>query len=285
MKKFFKTVLSLLSQSGDTLISIMSAIVFSKYNTRKNFKRVLKDKDCPKEIYILGNGSSLNTFLEERSSNMPEHVMVVNYFATTPQFKSLKPKHYIMLDNNLCIKADEGNASHQQKLIKALSEIDWNINLYMPADSDSSLISLFKTNQFINVVLYNRTPIDGITAITHFFYNMRLGMPRPQNVSNAAVFCAIASGFKTIYLYGVEHSWTKAFDVDPDTHRVFLDDGHFYESENKRFLPKGEYMRWLNDIAWALRSHYTLRKYADSCGVRIVNKTKQSFVEAYDYED
>lgn len=73
-----------------------------------------------------------------KKTDMPEHIMVVNYFATAPQFKLLKPKHYIMLDNNLCIKANEGNLSSQQKLIKALLEVDWKLNLYTPADSDPS---------------------------------------------------------------------------------------------------------------------------------------------------
>lgn len=87
-----------------------------------------------------------------------------------------------------------------------------------------------------------------------------------------------------IYLYGVEHSWTKTFDVDPETHRIFLNDGHFYEKENKRYLPQGEYVRWLKYISMALKSHYELRFYADRCQVKIINKTKQSFIEAYDYD-
>lgn len=233
---------------------------------------------------ILGNGSSLATFLAENEDNMPGHVMVVNYFATAPQFRVLKPKHYIMLDNNLCIKADEENTSQQQQLIKALMSVDWEMNLYTPTDSDPTLIKSFLSKSNINLILYNRTPVDGIKCISHFLYDLKLGMPRPQNVSNAAVFCAIAAGFKKIYFYGVEHSWTKSFDVDPETYRVFLNDGHFYEQDNKRYLPKGEYMRWLKDISMALKSHYTLNDYARSKGVKIVNKTKQSFVEAYDYE-
>lgn len=284
MKQIIKSLLFALFQTIKTLISIASAIFFSKYYTTKYFRSIHKGFNELNEIYILGNGSSLVSFLSDNKDKMPENIMVVNYFATAPQFRELKPKHYIMLDNNLCIKPDEGNASHQQQLIYALMAIDWDINLYIPADSNPKLLKEFKKNNFINLILYNRTPIDGIRCITHFFYDLRLGMPRPQNVSNAAVFCAIAAGFKKIYLYGVEHSWTKSFDVDPKTHRVFLNDGHFYEQENKRYLPKGEYMRWLKDISMALKSHYSLRNYADSKKVKIVNKTNQSFVEAYDYE-
>ena len=285
MKKTIKKIIRQINALGMSLFSLVSSMVFSKYNTKKYFSSVLKDSHEFNEIFILGNGSSLNTFLETHKENMPEHVMVVNYFATTPQFRELKPKHYIMLDNNLCIKADEGNAIEQQKLIKALLEIDWNINLYTPADSDPNLIIEFRKNKRINLILYNRTPIDGIRCFSHFLYDLRLGMPRPQNVSNAAVFCAIAAGFNRIYLYGIEHSWTKSFDVDLETHRIFLNDGHFYEQENKRFLPINDYSKWLLWIHYALESHLRLREYADRIGVEIFNMTEQSFVEAYKYND
>lgn len=284
MKKRLKLILNCVIVFSTTLVSILSVVVFSKYFTKNYFKTILNGNDSHTNIYILGNGSSLTSFLDEKKTDMPEHIMVVNYFATAPQFKLLKPKHYIMLDNNLCIKANEGNLSSQQKLIKALLEVDWKLNLYTPADSDPSLIQEFRKNININLVLYNRTPVDGYKFITHKLYDWCLGMPRPQNVSNAAVFCAIAAGFKLIYLYGVEHSWTKTFDVDPETHRIFLNDGHFYEKENKRYLPQGEYVRWLKYISMALKSHYELRFYADRCQVKIINKTKQSFIEAYDYD-
>lgn len=283
MKSFCKWLVNSLHLFNETAISIAAALVFSKLGTKKNFLKVIHSPNDA--IYILGNGKSLNSFLSENKSNMPEHIMVVNYFATAPQFRTIKPRHYIMIDNNLCIKADEGNEKAQSELVEALLEIDWNINLYIPTDSNSDLLKKLSANPHINLILFNRTPVDGIKNITYCMYNLRMGMPRPQNVTNAAVFCAVAAGFKTVYLYGVEYSWTKSFDVDPETHRVFLNDGHFYKNEYIRYLPKGEYMRWLNDIAWALRSHYTLRGYADYCGVRVINKTKQSFVEAYEYED
>ena len=284
MKKLLKSQLKVITSFVTTIISVLSVIIFSKHRTNKYFKSVLKGSDDDRVIYILGNGNSLSSFLDEKQASMPQHVMVVNYFATTPHFSQLRPKHYIMLDNNLCIKADEGNALHHQQLIKALLAVDWKMNIYIPADSDPALIKAFNAVSNINLVLYNRTPVEGLPFITHWFFNHRLGMPRPQNVSNSAVFCSIAAGFKTLYLYGIEHSWTKSFDVDLETHRVFLNDGHFYETDNKRFMPINDYSKWLLWIHFALESHLRLREYADSLGIKIINKTKQSFVEAYEYE-
>lgn len=284
MKKKIKSVLGFIHTSVETIISLVSSLIFSKYYTKKKFKSILRNTDESNTIYILGDGSSLKNFLEERKNEMPKHIMVVNYFATTPYFRQIAPKHYIMLDNNLCIKETEANAKKRQGLLKALMSVDWNMNIYIPTDSDPMLIKAFKSNIYINLVLFNRTPIDGFKFITHFLYDQCMGMPRPQNISNAAVFCAIAAGFKLIYLYGIEHSWTKSFDVDPITHQVFLNDGHFYQEKHLRYFPKGEYMKWLIDIAKALKSHFVLREYADTKGVKIINKTKQSFVEAYDYE-
>lgn len=283
MKKIAKKLYEIVSNLTQTTISLLSVLLFSKKCVRKNFK-ALSGSQIDKPLYILGNGNSLNEFLQS-GEPMPENLMVLNHFASSPFFRQVKPRNYIIVDNNLCIAPEtpEGKVA-QERLIKSLLSVDWAMNLYMPTDSKKELIEEFKASKFLNLVLFNRTPVDGFKWVCYKLYDSRLGMPIPQNVTNAAVFCGIASGYKTIYLYGAEHSWAKFFDVDPSNHRIFLNDGHFYEKDNIRYLPKGEYMRWLKDISTALYSHYKLRSYADYCHVRVINKTKNSFVEAYEYE-
>ena len=110
-------------------------------------------------------------------------------------------------------------------------------------------------------------------------------MPRPQNISNAAIFCAINSGYKKIYLYGVEHSWLKSFDVDPVNHKIYANDSHYYKNEYIRYYKRGEYCRVLRNQYLTFKSHFMLRDYADSENIKIVNKTKNSFIEAYEFDD
>lgn len=266
-----------------TIVSLLSVLLFSKKNCKRYFDSI--HKDCEKEdsLYILGNGSSLDIFLNSGKS-FPYNMMVVNHFASSPMFNQLRPRHYIIVDNNLCIAPEKHNSKQREILIQQFLDVKWEMNLFLPGDSSKDLIKKLQSNEYLNLVLFNRTRVSGFHAITDYLYDLKLGMPIPQNVSNAAVFCGIASGFRNIYLYGAEHSWTKSFDVDPDTHRVFMNDGHFYEKDNLRYLAKGEYKEWLLAIYLALKSHEELRRYADKKGVRIINKSEKSFVDAYDFE-
>lgn len=43
-------------------------------------------------------------------------------------------------------------------------------------------------------------------------------------------------GYESIYLYGVEFSWTKTMDVDPSNGKMFFNDGHFYENQKYDIL-------------------------------------------------
>jgi hypothetical protein len=283
MKKVAKKIYECTTLLMKTLVSLCSVLLFSKYNVKKVFKNI-QESIQNEPLYILGNGNSLNSFLES-GKDIPENLMVVNHFASSPFFRQVKPRNYIIVDNNLCIAPEtpEGTVA-RDNLINSFLRVDWEMNLYMPTDSSVELLCDLKKNENLNIVQFNRTPVDGFYCICDWLYDMRLGMPIPQNVTNAAIFCGIASGYKTIYLYGAEHSWTKSFEVDPVTHQVYMNDGHFYQNDNKRYIEKGVYKEWLKAIYLALKSHEELRRYADKRGVKVINRTPQSFVDAYDFE-
>ena len=64
-----------------------------------------------------------------------------------------------------------------------------------------------------------------------------------------------------------------------------MNDGHFYREEEMRYFEKGDYCNWLKYIHDAMKSHFELRDYADDEGVKVINKTDYTFVEAYEFED
>lgn len=283
MKKICKWVYAFLVDLINTIVSACSVVLFSNKLAYKYFKSVIK-YSTNNTLYILGNGSSLNQFLES-GEELPKDIMVVNHFAKSEHFKKVQPRHYIIVDNNLCIAPEtEKGRIAREELIKSFLSVDWNMNLYMPSDSNKEMIRNLKSNPNLNIILFNRTPVKGFNLVNNYLYDLRWGMPIPQNVTNAAVFCGIAAGFKTIFLYGAEHSWAKSFDVDPETHQIYINDGHFYEKDNVRLVKKGVYKEWLYAIYLALKSHEELRRYADIRGVKIINKSPQSFVDAYDFE-
>lgn len=284
MKKFLKFLYQSAGLCFDSIVALLSVLMFSSFKSNRVFKQqcnLYNDSDC----FILGNGSSLAAFLEDCTFE-DKNIMVVNFFASTPYFKKIKPNFYIVLDNILIGRSERQSSKEKvEKLYNDLLSVNWPITFLYPSNGDKGIFELLRKNKFITTIKYNMTPVSGIKGISHWLYRKSLGMPLPQNISNAAVFCAINLGFKKVYLYGVEHSWMKSFDVHPEYHRIYMNDGHFYEKENIRWFNRGDYCNWLKYIHRAMLSHFELRDYADSLGVKVINKTSKSFIEAYEFEE
>lgn len=288
MKKLFKILSRSCGVAFDSSVSIFSVVFFSSFSVNKGFKEQKKRREKDETCYILCNGPSLQTFLN--SPELPsKNLFVVNFFANSDIFEQLKPDNYIVLDNKLVGRSDkEKMAKVNEKvtlLYERLKNVTWPLTIYYPSDGNKDIINKLKENINITVCLFNKTPVSGLKAISNFLYRLNLGMPRPQNVSNAAIFCAINSGYKKIYLYGMEHSWLKNFDVNPENHKIFANDGHFYQKENVRYYPKGDYYKVLYYQYLTFKSHFMLRNYADYVKVQIINKTPNSFIEAYEFEE
>lgn len=287
MKKLLKGFFSFTKQLFDTIVSIFSALLFSSYKVDKYFKRQRKARTQGEVCNILCNGPSLAPVLD---SDHPvfENSFAVNYFAFSEHYQKIKPNNYIVLDN-----ADTGTVPLTEQEKKDVErfynimvyETNWPMTFYYPNNGKKEYIDIISKNKNINVVVYNMTPISGFKKVCHWLYRHSLGMPRPQNISNAAVFCALNAGFKKIYLYGAELSWMKQFEVHPKTHKLYMNDGHFYEEDNIRWFERGTYCNWLLYIHMGLKSHFDLREYADSIGAKIINKCPTSYIEAYEFEE
>ena len=287
MKKVLKELYTWLSLLFETFVSIFSVVLFSSFKTNRDFKKLRATRKENDICRILCNGPSLATYLEEQKHDAGD-LLALNYFATTEYYQKLKPSNYIILDT---IEIGRADISEEQKAIvlglynTIVNETQWPMTFFYPSSGIKDYADLLRKNNNITVTIYNTTPISGFQKLTHCLFRHSLGMPWPQNVSNAAVFCALNSGYKMIYLYGVDHSWMKSFDVHPETHRLYMNDGHFYEKENIRWFEKGAYLNWLKWTHRALLSHFELREYADSINAKIINKTASSFIEAYAFEE
>ncbi len=288
MKRFLKAVYENCGDLFDSIISVISILFFSSFTVNNHFKKEKRKRTKDDVCYILCNGPSLQTLLD--SGNIPEkNIFVVNFFANTDVFFKIKPDNYFVLDNILVGRATKERMDRAQNVVNQLYEnfakVTWPMNLYYPSDGSKKVLSRILENSNITARIFNKTPVSGLKCLSHFLYRKNLGMPRPQNISNAAIFCAINSGYIKIYLYGVEHSWQKSFEVDPENHKIYANDGHFYKKDNIRYYKRGDYCRLLLLHHLAFKSHFMLREYADAVGAKIINKTANSFIEAYEFEE
>lgn len=282
MKNVCKKIYVFVGALLEMCVSMLSVLLFSSFRANRSFRNIQKTLYPDTTIHILCNGPSLKTAIYQ-SNFEGLNLLVVNYFALTDMFFILKPNYYIILDPNLSRKSSN-QLEQRTKLIEAIAGISWEMKLFVPHDVSNDWMEKIKDNRCVTIIKYNQTPVSGFKTISHCIYKKSLGMPLPQNVLNAAIFCAINAGLKKLYLYGAEHSWMKNFDVDECTHRIYLNDGHFYKSENIRYMTKGSYKKWLKWIYLMMNSHDMLREYANYRGVTILNRTPNSFIDAYDFD-
>lgn len=236
-------------------------------------------------LVVLGNGPSLNdTIAEDRDALDRFPLLAVNFFATAEVFTELRPEYYVVADPHFFEPEPSGNVL---RLRESLARVDWPMTLFIPASSRSLAGRLTAGNPSITVALFNMTAAEGFEALENIAFDTRLGMPRPRNVLIPSLMIAIWLGFKTIYVAGADHSWMQTLAVN-DRNEVVSVQPHFYKEapdEEARVTQVYRGVR-LHDVVRsfyvAFKSYFTIRRYALRRGVRIINITPGSFIDAFE---
>ena len=263
---------------ADTALSLAKIAFLSKWSVK-----VPAEKG---ELVILGNGPSLNTTLNRsRRFVMNCHRLAVNFAASAPVFRELKPNHYVLADPHFFRNTDNANVA---KLWLALSQVDWDMNLFVPANVTiaGDVADVLAENPHISLVRYNLTPVEGAHWLENWAFARGLGMPRPRNVLIPSLMIALLCGYDKIYVAGADHSWTKTLSVD-DNNNVVSIQPHFYREDEKEVKRVNtEYMHYpLHQILYsfyvAFRSYHTIQRFARHINRQIINITPESFIDAF----
>lgn len=270
----------MLKTAADTTMSIAKIAILSS-------KRVTMPRaDAGARMVILGNGPSLNETIAHSSDFlMQHHRLAVNFAANAPAFTSLQPTHYVLADPHFFQAINEPNVA---RLWLALSQVDWAMNLFVPVNVSlpSDVAGIIAGNACLRLYRYNLTPVEGAEWLENWAFKHLLGMPRPRNVLIPSIMIAIACGYRTIYIAGADHSWTRTLSVDDDNNVVSIQP-HFYKEDEKEVQRVNtEYMQYpLHQILYsfyvAFRSYHTIARYASHLGVDIFNITPGSFIDAF----
>lgn len=288
MRRFLKNLWLNAAFAMKALMSLVSVILFSSSKVATSLRKLASTTDISNKVFVLGNGPSLNSVLESPKLMKELHesdVIVTNRFATSAYFYKLKPKYYILLDPFFFdIKSIEQDPT-ALAMYEALNKVHWPMILFLSKNADQVSISHYLNNPKIKIVLYNATQIVGPTFFQNFMYRNGFGLPNSRNVILPAITLMINQGYKEIYLYGAEFSWTKNIDVNPENNKIFINDGHFYQNKNETYMPVGWYRWYLDNINQMLHGTEQLSNYARSKGIKVVNRTKGSFIDAFNYEN
>ena len=269
------------SQAVQSIISIIKILISSKWHI------ALPKHSSGRELVILGNGPSLNDTIASSSGFLHQRdLLAVNFAACAEQFIQLRPRYYVLADPHFFRAFDQPNVS---KLWDVLShKVDWEMTIFVPAKYKTAVsgIAGLKENGNISIAHYNITPIEGFSAVEDLAYAHNLGMPRPRNVLIPSLMLALQMGYKTIYLAGADHSWTRTLSVDDDNNVVSIQP-HFYKEDEKEVKRVNtEYMHYpLHQIMYsfyvAFRSYFTIKRYAGHIHASIFNITPGSFIDAF----
>lgn len=284
MKEVIKKIYWEVSLLLQTLISVLSVLIFSSFKNKKYYK---KHKSKNSTCRVLGNGPSLRFEFERNIEDFKSSeidIFCVNFFCSNPLFYEIKPSNYVIADNIFWMGSINPETMKMlDEFYNSMNSINWSMNLFVPNDS-YKIIKRKISNCNINLIPYNRTPVDGYKYIRHFIYKMNLGMPKAVNILNATTFLAVNLGYENIILYGADHSWISDLYVDDDN-IICSYQNHFYGKKTSFKMPRGSLALGLRSIADALDSYVLIKNYSEFRNSRIINKTSKSFLDIFDRED
>ena len=248
-------------------------------------------------MLILGNGPSLREQMPkliEQEAWKKGDIMAVNFFATSEEFSILKPKYYILSDPQFFRKA--GYSERVEAMYRALAEkVSWPMTLYVqyynPEHFDYA--AAVGHNPNIRIVKFHTLVFHGFRSVEFWCYRRGLGSGNFGTVVQNGEFVAMLLGYRTIELYGVDHTLLEGLVVD-DKNRLCRTQSHYYDTEPAE--PKPIYVNattpprpytmasYLAETAELFRGHEVLAEYARTQGVSIINCTKGSMIDAYERE-
>ncbi len=255
----------------------------------RKFKNLKINSD---RIVLLGNGPSFkNTVDENRDYFINNKLICLNHFANTDYYTLLKPKYYFVIAHDLFLDdtiEEYKNASI--KLFNAIAEkTSWELKFFITheAKSEKRWQDILRKNKNIEIIFMNITPVEGFKFMRNYWYDKGMGMARPHNVMIPSMFFAICKGVKEVILVGAEHSWLHELHVDDDNNTLFFNK-HFYNEvgKAKKCNYKGtSYMKLhevIRSFSYAFEGYHIIEEYAKNKGVKIINCTPNSFIDAFE---
>jgi hypothetical protein len=280
MRKNLIKIYFFCSEAFSTCISLISVLLFSSFSVYNNINKrkfeIKKNTDC----IIIGNGPSASAILKQNKEFLQKDLFVLNFFGLTSYFKSTRPAFYILIDHDFF--SENGNLdlmSNVKDLIIELNQVSWKMMLFVPLRYSKSRVMNNLTNPNLIITPINTTPISGFEKVEYFIFKKQLGMPVAESVIIAAIFLAINFQYKTCHLFGVEHSWLKNLQINHNN-EVLVGLDHFYEGSSLTDENRG-LSEFLLSQARLFRSHMKLQKFSQYQGVKILNHTSGSYIDAY----
>jgi hypothetical protein len=251
-------------------------------------------RQCPpasRPCLVFGNGPSLYRDIRDRVDLVKGiDVFCVGRFAESDWFRILKPKYYVFADPMWWAPLPPASTLQLRNRLfgRLLEGTDWNMTLCIPFAARELYSRAFSESPHISLRCYNNVPLSGRDAVVHALYDHGLGMPPAQNVLVTSLFLALHFGYRTIGLFGADHSWHETVTLDCDN-RVCVRDSHFYEqnvqlrpfsidgSEDRIFRMDNLFHAFGEMFA----GYWKVTTYAKRLHAQILNGSSTTYIDAF----
>ena len=275
---------------------IMKLLLFLKFS-RKAFRKYLKhwSKDFvfsgrrDVAVHVLGNGPSLNDSL--KLINKTDDVIMVNFAMLTDLFFELKPRYLCLADPILFEKTEDEDLEKKKKeSIERLKQVDWGLTIVTPVGANTAH---FQANSaYVSFACVNSVPLDySIKSWRWSLYKRNFSMPSLRNVVVLGIFISLQKGYRTVYLHGVDSDSYKNICINQRNEMV-LREFHYYGTSDRNMneekhhgFPTGSLYKRLKCEVTMFRSYVDLAGYADYLGLRVINASPNSMIDAFERYD
>ena len=239
---------------------LLSRIIISFDVFQGNWYKLKKFKNnsC---VSVFGNGPSLkNLSLEDLNGT---DIVTCNFFNRHPNAAELKSTFHVVADGF------EKNASLDELLSHDSSAYLMHYSFNNLIDKPEKTIFYF---------------VPSILTIARWRRNKlykSFPLPAPLNSVQLALLLAILLKYKKIYLYGV--------DEDQLANPFIQENTHFYEEDESSAqgvsgVLTSTYDERIKSKYLSMIGYKKIRAIADYYGIKVINKNKNSYVDAFEFE-
>ena len=275
----------------------LTAIIFKLFtlvisSPTKPLKISLKHK-IREEAIIIGNGPSLNNDKKNINGliNKNRDIYVVNYFAKSSFFKSLKPNYYFFADKMFWLDNILPNVKNENnKIFDILKNIEWPLTIICPDEGFNFIKKKLSSNKKLNFISIQNRPINLLTEKMRLFVlkNRFFTIPNVNSVITL-IWCSIVLGYKKIHLFGIDFSGFKSISINQETNELLISPEHFYRNSKSEKNASKKYInveakKISHRIFQTYRAFYYLEilsKLAEIKGVDIYNRSSFSYVDSF----
>lgn len=273
--------------------TVFFAAVAAKENFRHYVRRAGPVGKPSDEIILLANGPSLGDELPRllaRGEHLHRDVLCVNYFAEDERFELVRPKYYVLSDPVFFRR--RGDRERVKNLYETLDrKVSWPMTLYVQYyNPDGFDYRAAVPNPFVRIVRFHSQVYKGFPKMESACLRRGWAAANYGSVIQNGELIAMNLGYKTLHLYGVDHTFFDGLCVD-GRNRLCARRTYYYDPEPRTepllltsAEPPAPYTvhSYLAEKAELFRGHEVLSRYAAGLGVRIVNHTKDSLIDCYE---